>query len=88
MAVRRNSRSKARNILARIAGSVQIEVDRDTVGKLCFRNVHTTVKKVDNSFLAGVLDHFQARDGNRGSVLRDGELSRADGEFWDTFNTS
>ena len=72
----RHSRSKAREVLARVAGAIAVQVARDAVSKLGFRDFHATVKQVNDGFLARVLDHFQTRDGHSRGVLRDAELRR------------
>ena len=73
----RHSSSKTREVLTRVAGAVAVQVTADAVSQLGFGHFHATVKKVNDGLLTRVLDHFQTRDGHRRSVLRDGELRRA-----------
>ena len=75
----RDRSAQAGNVLTAVAGAVQIDVAADTVGKLSLRNVHTAIQKVDDGFLAGVLDHFQTGDSHRRGILSDRELSSRNG---------
>ena len=77
-AIRHSSR-KARQVLASIPGAVAVQVAADAVRQLGFRNLHTTVKEVNNGLFARVLDHFQTRDGHGARILGNAELRRRDG---------
>ena len=73
-----NRRREAGEVLARVARAVAVQVTADAVRQLRFGHFHTTIKKVNDRFLARVLDHFQTRDGHSRGVLRNAELRGRD----------
>ena len=75
----RNRSREAGEVLTAVAGAVEVDVATKAVLQLSFRNVHTTVKQVDDRFFAAVLDHFEARNGHSSRILRDAELSSRNG---------
>ena len=70
---------KAGNVLAAVAGSVQINIRTDTVSQLRFSHIHTTVQQINYSFLARILNHLQTAYRNSRCVLGDTILRRRDG---------
>ncbi|MNX54294.1 hypothetical protein D3C86_850180 [compost metagenome] len=70
---------QAGDVLAAVAGAVRVDASADLVHQLGLGNLNPAFQQVDDLLFAGVLELFQARDGDRSRVLLQVVLSRRDG---------